>query len=171
MQVDVAGQRSDRAGVAMDSYGEAVARLARKGAGVAHAEDYLVAVLQDRPKGRYEVGPADLTWREAAPYNTVRFDVAIADAQDGRFVPGLIVHLTAERNGRTLAAAQCPFRWHPTLHRYAADVRLPAGRYEVTVRIGPPSFPRDDRQAGHRYAEPAVLRFPDVVVQPGSPSA
>jgi hypothetical protein len=164
MRVDMVRQRSESTGVTMDSYAESVARLEQEGATVGRAGDYLVAVTHDLPQGHYEADSTGLIWREAAPFNTVRFDVAVADAQDGRFVPGLTVHLAAERNGRTLAAARCGFRWHPSLHRYTAEIRLPAGRYDLTVRIDLPNFPRDDSQAGLRYAGPVVLRFSNVAV-------
>jgi hypothetical protein len=90
--------------------------------------------------------------------------VAVADALDGRFVPGLAVYLSARRGGRTLAAGECGFRWHPHLHRYAVDMRLTDGRYDLIVRIGVADFPRDDREAGLRYHEPVVLYFPGVVL-------
>ncbi len=145
-----------------DPYGQALVRLAGEGAVTGRAGDYLVVVLPDRPSGRYESVDARLTWRSPAPDVTVRVDVAVADAIDGRFVPGLTIYVAAERNGRTYAAQQCPFRWHPTLHRYAAELRLPAGTYDLVVRIGAAGFARDDRTAGGRYADPVTLRFPHV---------
>jgi hypothetical protein len=39
-------------------------------------------------------------------------------------------------------------------------MRLPAGTYDLTVRIAAPGFARDDRDAGLRYADPVVLYFP-----------
>jgi hypothetical protein len=150
---------------AKDAYGAAVIELARQGAPVRYAGDFLVAVDHDRPTGYYESNHAGLNWREAAPFNTVQFDVAVADANDGRFVPGLTVYLRAERDGRTLAAGQCGFRWHPVLHRYAVDLRLPPGHYDVTVHIAAPGFPREDHTVGCRYSDPVVLRFPHFEVR------
>jgi hypothetical protein len=153
-----------RTEVAKDSYGASVMELARRGAPVRYAGDFLVAVDHDRPTGYYETDRDGLRWREAAPFNTVQFDVAVADANDGRFVPGLTVALRAEKNGRTLAAGECLFRWHPRLHRYAVDLRLLPGRYDVTVHIGTPVFQREDHAAGRRYSDPVVLRFPNFEV-------
>jgi hypothetical protein len=165
MRSAVAQQLSGGTGsVLRDPYGRSVVTLEEDGAAVARSADYLVAVAHDRPEGRYEAGAAGLTWREAAPYSTVRFDVAVADVVDGRFVPGLTIYLSAQRDGRTYAAAQCHFRWHPILHRYAVEMRLVPGRYDLTVRIAAPGFARHDRTAGRRYADPVELRFPDVLV-------
>ena len=86
--------------------------------------------------------------------------MAVADIADGRFVPGLTVYATAGRSGRTYTARHCPFRWHPTLYRYTTELRLPAGSYDVTIRIAAAGFPRDDRITGRRYADPVVLHFP-----------
>lgn len=143
-----------------DSYGKSVLELAETGATLRYAGDFLVAVDHDRPTGYYEADPAGLGWREVAPFHTVRFDVAVADAHDGRFVPGLTIHLRAEKNGRTLAAGQCGFRWHPRLHRYAVDLHLPPHHYDLVVHIAPPGFPRDGHDTGRRYCDPVVLRFP-----------
>lgn len=139
-----------------DSYGESVIELAHDGAAVRYAGDYLVAVGHDRPGGYYEPDHTDLVRQDPAPFHTVRFDVAVADAKDGRFVPELTVHLRAEKDGRTLAAGRCAFRWHPRLHRYAVDLRLAPDRYDLTVRIAAPVFRRDDP----RYCDPALLHFP-----------
>jgi hypothetical protein len=128
--------------------------------------NYFIALLPDRPAGRYEADGGVLTWREPAPDATVRLDVAVADIVDCRFVPGLTVYVAAQRNDRTYAARHCPFRWHSTLHRYSTDLRLPAGSFDVTVRIAAPGFARDDRNGGRRYTDPVVLRFPDVHLTP-----
>ncbi len=146
-------------GILRDPYGCRVAALEDEGGAVARGGDYLVAVSRARPTGRYESSGAGLTWREPAPESTVRLEVAVADAEDGRFVPGLTVYVAVERDGRTYAARQCVFHWYPDMHRYAAEVRLPLGVYDVTVRIAAPGFARHDQVAGRRYADPVVVRF------------
>jgi hypothetical protein len=146
--------------VVLDPYGESLIQLGRDGAPVRHAGDFHVAVTHDVPDSFYETDHAGLTWREPAPFHTVRFGVLVADAIDGRFVPGLTVSLTAEQGGRTLAAGQCGFLWHPRLHRYVTDMRLLDGDYDLTVRVAVPGFPRDDRGAGRRYLDTVVLRLP-----------
>jgi hypothetical protein len=78
--------------VAQDSYGAAVIDLARTGAAVRYAGDYLIALGQDRPTVYYEATGRPRPAR-TGPFSTVQFDVAVADAGDGRFVPMLKVHL------------------------------------------------------------------------------
>jgi Fe2+ transport protein len=154
-----------RAGATVaDPYGRSVASMVeRDGAVAGQAGDYLVAFSHHEPEGGYGLQGGRLQWRDAAPDATVRLEVAVADAADGRFVPGLTVHVAVARDGRTFAAKRLEFRWHPDLHRYAAEARLPGpGAYDVTVRIAAPEFTRHDRAAGRRYAEPVVLDFADV---------
>jgi hypothetical protein len=145
-----------------DPYGRQVAALEDGGAMVECGGDYVVAILHGPPQGRYEAAGGGLTWREPAPGTTARLDIAVADATDGRFVPGLTVYVALERDGRTHAAQQCPFRWHRVMHRYATDLRVADGLYDLTVRIAAPGFARLDPVAGQRYADPVVLRFAGV---------
>lgn len=163
MIIQRARRRRRSAGTLLrDSYGRQVAAMEDDGAMVACGGDYVVAVVHGRPEGRYEAAGGGVTWREPAPDRTVRLDVAVADAGDGRFVPGLTVYAALERDGRTHAAQQCPFHWHPAMHRYATDLRVGGGIYDLTVRIAAPGFARLDRVAGSRYADPVALRFPGV---------
>ena len=145
-----------------DPYGRQIAAMEDDGAVVAGGGDYVVAVTHGHPQGRYEAAGGGLIWREPAPGSTVRLDIAVADAADGRFVPGLTVYVALERDGRTHAAQRCCFRWHPVMHRYATDLRVLDGVYDLTVRIAAPGFARLDRVAGRRYADPVVLRFAAV---------
>jgi hypothetical protein len=168
MDIRVSERRPGAAGgILRDPYGCRVAALEDEGAAVARSGDYLIAVTHAPPAGRYESAGAELVWRTAAPGSTVRLEVAVADAEDGRFVPGLTVYVAVERDGRTYAARQCGFHWYPDMHRYAAEVRVPTGVYDVTVRIAAPGFPRHDQVAGRRYADPAVLRFDGVRIAAG----
>jgi hypothetical protein len=163
MTIGSADLRPGSAGTILrDPYGRQVAEMADYGAMVASGGDYVVAVIHGDPEGRHEAAGAGLTWREPPPGTTVRLDIAVADAVDGRFVPGLTVYAALERDGRTHAAQQCSFRWHPVMHRYGTDLRVSDGVYDFTVRIAAPGFARLDRVAGQRYADPVVLRFPGV---------
>ena len=163
MIIGSADLRRGSAGTSLrDAYGRQLAAMEDDGAMVRCGGDYVVAVAHGQPQGRYEPAGDGVAWREPAPDRTVRFDIAVADADDGRFVPGLTVYVALERDGRTYAAQQCPFRWHPVMHRYATDLRVLDGVYDVTVRIAASGFTRLDRVAGQRYADPVVLRFAGV---------
>src|SRR4051812_6664432 len=87
-------QRPD---VLLDPYGRAAIDWTEQGAALARAGDYLVVVGHERPNGAYQPDGDGLAWRAPAPFHTVRFAVAVADAADGRFVPGLSVHLAARQ--------------------------------------------------------------------------
>ena len=105
-------QRADlwrgSAGTALrDPYGRQVAAMA-DGAMVSCCGDYLVAVSHGHPQGRYEPLGGGLTWRKPAPDRTVRLDIAVADADDGRFVPGLTVYVAPEGDRRTHAPSNAP---------------------------------------------------------------
>jgi hypothetical protein len=87
----------------------------------------------------------------------------VADAADGRFFPALDVHVDVEQEGRRFVSTDLPFLWHPFLHHYGINARLPGeGPYDVTVRIAPPIYMRHDPINGKRYAEPVTARFKKV---------
>jgi hypothetical protein len=143
--------RKHVAGVPDDPYGRSAVAMVGRGAMLETAGNYLVVVDHCRAAG---TGSSPLC-------GPVRFEVAVADSGDGRFVPGLTVDLSAQRGGRTLAAARCAFRRHPDLHRYTANLDLPAGSYDVTLRIQAPGATRDERGAG-----PVTVGFLDLVIDP-----
>ena len=147
-----------------DAYGAALQAMADEdGAAVAHAGDFLVAFVNEEAEGMYAPDDNDLTWREAAPEATSHLEVAVADAADGRFVPGLEVRVEVTEDGRQVFNDRLPFLWHPFLHHYGANARLPGpGPYSVTVHIDAPTFMRHDPINGKRYAEGVTVRFPDV---------
>jgi hypothetical protein len=58
------------------------------GAVTRRAGDYLVAFMQDNAEGRSELEDGRLVWREA-PRRPRPPELAVADAANGRFVPGL----------------------------------------------------------------------------------
>lgn len=147
-----------------DAYGDALTAMADEdGAVVTHAGDYLIAFVNEEAEGMYQRDNDRLVWREAAPEATVHLEVAVADSTDGRFVPGLSVHIQVEQDGRTLISTALPFLWHPFLHHYGGNATLPGtGPYDVTVRIDAPDFMRHDPINGRRYAEPVTARFDKV---------
>ncbi|MEU4245691.1 iron transporter [Actinoplanes sp. NPDC026619] len=147
-----------------DAYGNALQAMAEEdGAVTCRAGDYLVAFINEKAEGMYELDGDRLIWREAAPRATAHLEVAVADAADGRFVPGLEVHVEVTADGRPLVSTELPFLWHPFLYHYGSNAQLPGeGPYDVTVRIGAPHFMRHDPVNGKRYAEPVTARFEKV---------
>ncbi|MDT0276139.1 iron transporter [Blastococcus goldschmidtiae] len=95
-------------------------------------------------------------------------EVAVADLADGRFVPGLDVTVTVQDGDRELFSQQAPFLWHPFLHHYGFNAKVPGeGPFTVAVRIEPPSWMRHDPRNGKRYADPVDVVFADVGFEPG----
>ncbi len=95
-------------------------------------------------------------------------EVAVRDAADGRFIPGLEVTVTLrDQAERELGTAIQPFLWHPWLYHYGRNWQVPReGTYTVRVHIEPPTFHRHDHENGLRYTEPVDVDF-DVEIQPG----
>ncbi|WP_336923480.1 iron transporter [Aquipuribacter sp. SD81] len=154
-----------------DAYGEALeAMAAEDGAVTARAGNYVVAFVNEQAEGMY--APADgggLEWREAPEEANAHLEVAVADGADGRFVPGLDVTVTVLDGDRELFTHPAPFLWHPFLHHYGFNARIPsAGPFTVRVRIEPPAWMRHDPVNGRRYADPVEVTFADVEFEPGT---
>ena len=68
----------------------------------------------------------------------------MADAGDGRFVPGLHVTVTLlDGQGQEVGTYHLPFLWHPTMYHYGCNAHVPqAGDYTARVAIPIPAFPR-----------------------------
>ncbi|MEU4214139.1 iron transporter [Actinoplanes sp. NPDC026623] len=161
-QLDVARREGD-------AYGKALrAMAAEDGAATAGAGDYVVAFVNEEAEGMYAPQDGHLIWREAAEDANVHLEVAVADAGDGRFVPGLSVRVEMLHDGSPLLSADLPFLWHPFLHHYGCNAQLPGtGPYDVTVHIDPPTYMRHDPVNGARYADPVEVHFDKVTFSNG----
>jgi hypothetical protein len=138
------------------------------GAVLAEAGEYLVAFVQENAEGMYELEDGRLVWREAPEQANVHLEIAVADAADGRFVPGLEIELTVLDGDRELFSTPMPFLWHPYLYHYGANARVDGdGPFTVRARIAAPTFMRHDPVNGKRYAEPVEVTFPDRTFKPG----
>lgn len=152
-----------------DAYRRALEAMDREsGAIVKRAGEYVVAFVQEEAEGLYALGGGGLVWREAAEEANGHLEIAVADAADGRFVPNLDIRLTLRNDERELFTTDLPFLWHPFLHHYGCDVKVPDnGPYTVDVHIEPPGFMRHDPINGKRYAGAVDVRFEDVEFTPG----
>jgi hypothetical protein len=96
------------------------------------------------------------------------YQIAVADAADGRFVPGLDIRLTLLEGDRELFSTTMPFLWHPYLYHYGTNAKVPGeGPYTVRVRIDPPTWMRHDPVNGRRYERPVDVVFEDRRFTPG----
>ena len=100
---------------------------------------------------------------------SAQVSVVVRDAADGRTVNGLDVHATlgAAITG-TQIRAKLPFGWHPILNRYGKNMVLPESPFTLTIRIGTPTYQREDSVNGDRFRKDVTARFDDVSVSSDS---
>jgi uncharacterized protein involved in high-affinity Fe2+ transport len=145
-----------------------IAEVAETG-GMRAVNDYVVGFAQEEAEGMY--APRDdggLEWTEPDAENC-HLEVAVADDDDGRFVPGLTVRATLDpADGEAVGPFEVPFIWHPGLHHYGRNVEVPGdGEYDITIDVEPPSFMRHDEANGDRYSDPVEVTFEDVEIETG----
>lgn len=145
-----------------DAYGQALEALdGESGVITKRAGQYLIGFIQEQAEGLYGLAGEQLVWHEPPPEANANLQIVVADSGDGRFVPGLDVSLTVLSNeGDELIRTTLPFLWHPFLHHYGINARVPgAGPYIVRVVIEPPTFMRHDPINGRRYADRVTVEF------------
>ncbi len=150
------------------AYGRALAAMAQQAeVRTQTAGQYEVSLVAEPAEGLYQVTGGKPAWTEPGDANA-HLEVAVRDAGDGRFVPGLTISLALQApDGSPVATQTMPFVWHPWLYHYGLNWTVPgAGDYTATVRIEPPDFARHDQQNGDRYADPVELTF-SIPITPG----
>lgn len=114
------------------------------------AGDYLVVVAVERAEGYWRPQGKDIGYNIRVAQSAERnahIEVGVRDARSGRFVPGLTMRTTLlDAGGRELGTKTEPFMWHPWIHHYGDNWRVPGtGRYGVRVHADAPSFRRYGR--------------------------
>ncbi len=129
--------------------------------------DYSIAYSIEDAEGLYHMQNGQLEWHEPTTENC-HLEIAVRNASDGRFLPGLKVSATLEDNaGKHVGSYELPFLWHPWVYHYGCNLRVPAGgTYRLQVRVEAPTFPRHDRVNGHRFLKPAEVQF-SIKIEPG----
>lgn len=130
------------------------------GADIARAGDYEVALVVENAEGMWHMRDGELTWQEPQDENA-HIEVAVRDAADGRFIPGLTVRVSVtDPGGKDLGTHEQPFLWHPWIYHYGRNwVVGDEGDYTVHVEIDPPAFMRHDHENGKRYADKVEVDF------------
>lgn len=129
------------------------------GADLARAGEYEVALVVEEAEGMWHMHDGELTWQEPAGENA-HIEVAVRDAADGRFIPGLAVTVTVGPDGKNLGSHQQRFLWHPWLYHYGRNWEVPGeGDYTVQVKIDPPTFMRHDHENGMRFTDAVEVEF------------
>lgn len=121
---------------------------------------YVLGVAFEPSAGRWEPGgPEPLAWRDPGD-DRVAVVVALADAEDGRFVPecDVVLHVDDDRH-------DLEFVWHPAVNHYGTTVSADAlADADLAVSVDAPSFPRRGPIAGERFLEAvtATVASPDL---------
>lgn len=154
-----------------DAYRKALAQMAEHEADVGKmqpAGNFVVALAVEEAEGMYHKINGKLEWQEPGDEN-IHIEVTACDAADGRFVPGLAVHVTVtDEKDKQVGRHQHHFLWHPWLYHYGRNWQLPGdGKYTVKVEIDAPDFARHDKENGKRYAEPVEVVFENVQIETG----
>lgn len=161
----------ERARAQGEAYGRALQYMVEEVAdtgGEERSGDYLVAYAIEEAEGMYWLEDG-LVWREPEDEN-VHIEIAVRDAADGRFVPGLDVRVTLiDETGKELGIEDHSLVWHPMLYHYARNWKVPGeGMYTIRVEFDPPRFGRHDEVNGRRFAEPGRVEFEGVRISPAS---
>ncbi|MGH2718218.1 MAG: iron transporter [Actinomycetota bacterium] len=133
------------------------------------AGDYLVAYAVEEAEGMYLQGNGGLEWHDPGPGENCHVEIAVRDKADGRFIPGLDIHIKLlSADGKEVASGQQPFIWHPWLMHYGRNWKVPGdGDYKLQVRIEAPTFHRHDKENGKRYARAEEIEFEKVNIATG----
>ena len=155
-----------------DAYQEALEYMANEVAhtgGKKEAGDYVVGFAQEEAEGMYALADGgEFEWREPDEENC-HIEVAVCDAEDGRFIPEVDVEVTLEgEDGAEVGPFETPFLYHPGLFHYGKNVEIPGdGTYDITIEVDAPTFMRHDEENGNRYGEGVEVTFEGVDVEAG----
>ncbi len=153
------------------AYRNALEYMANKEAesgGMKTVGNYIVAYAVEEAEGMYHKVDGELKWQEPKEENA-HIEITAVDAADGRFVPGLTVHVTVlDENNNSVGRHQQDFLWHPWLYHYGRNWKIPAkGNYTLKVEIDAPDFARHDKKNGLRYTKDVEVVFEDVHIETG----
>lgn len=154
------------------AYGRALEHMTgevAKDGGEQRAGDYLVGYAIEDAEGMYHWTGDGLEWHNPQDEN-VHLEVAVRDAADGRFVPGVSVQATlVTPSGEKLGPYPQELVWHPMLYHYARNWQVPEdGLYTLRVHVDPPTFMRHDELNGRRFVEPVDVEFTGVRIERGA---
>ena len=153
------------------SYRKALEHMANEVAhdgGMQTVDQYLVAYAIEEAEGMFMWEDGELHWHDPEDEN-LHVEIAVCDASDGRFIPGLKVTATlVDPDGNEVGTHVHELLWHPMLYHYGRNWQVPAdGTYTLKVRVEPPTFMRHDEINGCRFTEAAETVFKGVQVERG----
>lgn len=130
--------------------------------------DYIVAYAVEKAEGMYRLEDGELKWQEPEDENC-HIEIAVRDAADHRFIPGLVVHVrVTDSRDEGIGRHRHRLLWHPWLYHYGRNWKVPGdGRYTLDVSIEAPDFGRHDKENGRRYADDVEVTFEKVQIKTG----
>ena len=111
-----------------------------------------------------KAGGNKLAWHDA-PDGNVHLRIFVADARDGRLLPGLTVHAALIDANGNQQSVPVDFGWYPLINAYGANVPIDTdSRYTLRVTVDP--LPPEHRSffAGDRFGHPAIVEFLPVEI-------
>lgn len=155
-----------------EAYRRALEHMAQEVAdtgGIQQVGEYLVGYAIEEAEGMYQLIDGELVWHNPGDTNA-HVEVAVCDAADGRFIPGLEVSATlVSPSGQELGPFSQELVWHPMLYHYARNWSLPEdGEYTLRVHVEPPTFMRHDEINGRRFTAPVDVEFTGVPIHRGA---
>ena len=130
--------------------------------------DYLIAYSIENAEGLYHMESGQLVWHEPKEENC-HLEIAVCNAADGRFLPGLKVHakLTESATGKSIGDYELPFLWHPWVYHYGKNLAIPRDeKYKLNVHVDAPDFARHDRVNGRRFHDALDATF-EITIKTG----
>jgi uncharacterized protein involved in high-affinity Fe2+ transport len=133
-------------------------------------DGYIISIALKDADGMYwPDSDTTLTWLKPSEAMNKHLEIAVQDAADGRFVPGLRLRASVTSTGGDIMYEDdLPFLWHPFLWHYGSNFHLDgAGKYNFEVTIMQPQFGRHDQTEGRRYQHDTIVNFDKVQLRPG----
>lgn len=133
--------------------------------------DYVVAYAVELAEGYFHWQNGELQYdlgvEESAEQNA-HVEVAILDAETGRFLPALAVQAQLLRGGESIGTFEEPLMWHPWIYHYGRNWRVPSeGKYSLDIRFDAPRWHIYGAAAGPRFQQGETVHFDDVRMKVG----
>jgi hypothetical protein len=132
--------------------------------------DYVVAYAVEFAEGYWYLANGGLHYAqrvdESAETNA-HVEVAVLEAETGRFLPELAVTATLYKDGKRVGSEHEPFMWHPWVYHYGMNWRVPgAGRYALEVAFERPPYAASTN-GSTRFTAGGHVRFDAVELAVG----
>lgn len=139
--------------------------------GETRAGDYLIDYAVEYAEGLWCSAHGELTYRSEVNQSAERnahVEVAVRDAATGRLLPNVGVTATLSRGGEIVGTRRQALMWHPWLHHYGENWRVPgSGKYELDVRVEPASCTDSSGNARLVPSAPLQAHFEGVEIRTG----